>query len=732
MTHQVTHQRRPKVTVIIASHQGQAHVGDALESLVTQRLDARLFETVLVVNGEPDRTCEIVDEIRLRSPQHQIRLVHTAHASASNARNIGLRVATGEYITFMDDDDRVSPDYLSSLLDAAAPGIVPVAFMADVVEGDDAAQSELDASHYFTGPLLAYAGEVVPAEKVASALSANVCKLIPVSVARQVTYRTNLRSGEDFVYWTENFARSRFCFRVLDADSRAIYYRTVRPSSVSRQPTSYDFNVSQRLECIEALSSLDDSHHKFVRAVVRGKITAQVGHVRNYLACHPDRREDVLADIRSRNLPWFPYASLNRNTARELAFLYCFVPYRDTSAFVSARRIRERGEVVDVIGNRLDKLRPTDEWSIDICHEYLDTVILTQTPQAMGNWRTIRLFVEAALAHADSLAATKGAYRTVYSRAMWPASHFAAAAYKVRHPDVHWIAEFSDPMLHDITGDVRSSPVEVDELSTYLQEALLREGHEISHDMSMWEWVELVAYGLADEIVFTNENQRRYMLSYASKPELASRAESVSRVAHHPTLPEEFYRRRRSDYPLADGLRHIAYFGAFYATRGVGEVMQALNALPPELRSRLRIHVFTDSTTETQAVVDDLGVTSEVAVNAYLPFLDFLNLTTRFDVLLVTDASTRDHHAVNPYLPSKLSDYRGSGRPIWSIVEEGSVLSSLPSTYKSLIGDVEEAAKVLREIAADTTQHLNSGTRRGESQRDVVGATASNAARGFD
>ena len=74
-----------------------------------------------------------------------------------------------------------------------------------------------------------------------------------------------------------------------------------------------------------------------------------------------------------------------------------------------------------------------------------------------------------------------------------------------------------------------------------------------------------------------------------------------------------------------------------------------------------------------------------------MPVLEFLNLTTQFDVLVVNDAATTAHHEVNPYLPSKVADYRGSGTPVWAICEPGSVLATLDFEHRSDLGDVEQA-----------------------------------------
>lgn len=687
------------VSVIIATYRGEPHLHRALNSLGAQTLPPKAFEILLVVNGPTGGVPAIIQEFRRRHPSHRVRTVYSSEAGASNARNIGLQSASGKFVTFMDDDDFVSPEYLAALRSAAVPGLVPVAFMVDVVDGADPSTMRLaDSPNYFTAALLEHAGEIVPGEHAAPALSANVAKLVPREVARSIQYRTELASGEDFVYWTELFARTRFSFRVVDAASDAIYYRTVRQGSVSRQVPSYEFSVAQRLACVKALSLIDQDD-PLVRKVVRGKVVAQVGHMNAYLKLHPQDRPQILRDIRSQDLAWFPYDALNRGTARDLAMLYCFTPYRDTSALVAARRIRDRGIPIDVISNRLDKLRESDEWSRQIAQEYIDGVLELSAPQAMGNWRCISAYATQAASAASEAQIVKGPYRSVYSRAMWPASHFAAALHKARYPDTSWIAEFSDPMLRDIHGDERPDEMTSDSVTDELTKAVEKAGWRPPTRMNLWEWSEVLAYALADEVVFTNANQREYMLSYNADPELTDRAMQVSRISHHPTLPREFYHQNPAEYHLEEGLRHIGYFGAFYATRALSEVIEALRQAGDHVRSRIRVHIFTGNVDQASAQIAAAGLEKIVTVREYLPFLQFLHMTTKFDVLLVNDAATARHHPINPYLPSKLSDYLGSGSPIWSVVEPGSALNQIATTYRSTLGDVDEAGVVLAQIA---------------------------------
>lgn len=706
------------VSVVLATHLGENRITRALESLVRQTLAPDRFEVVMVLNGPPCGTDVLVAAFRERHPAHQLRLVTTSQAGASNARNIGVMSARGTHLTFMDDDDYLSPEYLDVLLSGAEHGVVPVAFIADVTEGEEIEQLAGVPSNYVNDKLLPFAGQTVPAEAVATILSPNVAKLVPTSVARAVAYSSSLRSGEDFVYWTQIYALTRFMARVPETSSNAFYFRTVRDGSVSRQVPTYDFLVTQRLDCIEELSRIPEGD-PVVDRVVRGKMATQAQQIGAFLRENPKRRAEIVAEVRRRDLSRFPYKELARGSARDLALLYCFAPYQDTSALVASRRIREQGDVVDVITNRLDKVRQIDDWSLEITEGYVDQLRTVRTPQYMGAWGAIRQFVEAALGEIADLETNKGPYRSVYSRAMWPASHFAAAAYKIFNRRTHWRAEFSDPMLHDIKGQVRQNLVEDDELIRILKDAVLSSGHCLPESDNMWEWVEWIAYALADEIVFTNENQRDYMLNYCSDSDLSRRALSVSRVAHHPTLPAAFYQRKLSDYRLDPDVKNIAYFGVFYATRGIAEVTEAMQHLSATERSAIHLHIFTDKPAECEAELLAHGLGESITVNPFVPFLEFLNLTTRFDVLLVNDAATTEHHPINPYLPSKLSDYRGSGRMIWSIVEPGSVLSRVPTALQSELGDVDGARRVLGEIARLDTG-VSSAHRDAASERARV------------
>ncbi|MFL0425810.1 hypothetical protein ACH0AC_08525 [Micrococcus luteus] len=95
------------------------------------------------------------------------------------------------------------------------------------------------------------------------------------------------------------------------------------------------------------------------------------------------------------------------------------------------------------------------------------------------------------------------------------------------------------------------------------------------------------------------------------------------------------------------------------------------------------------------------GIEHLVSFHPSLPFLEFLAATDAFDLLVVRDAATSGHHAVNPYLPSKWSDYSGSSAATWAIVEEGSSMWVMGPALQSPLDDVAAAREILWTAVED-------------------------------
>ena len=99
------------ISIIMLTYNREALVSRAIESILAQTY--RDFEFLIVDNGSSDKSGEIADTYAARDPR--VRVIHRERGSIGAGRNTGLDAARGEYITFIDDDDWVEPDFLAFL-----------------------------------------------------------------------------------------------------------------------------------------------------------------------------------------------------------------------------------------------------------------------------------------------------------------------------------------------------------------------------------------------------------------------------------------------------------------------------------------------------------------------------------------------------------------------------------------------------------------------------------------
>jgi len=122
----------PLVSVVIPTHDRSDVIGRAVASVLAQ--DQRDLEVVVVDDASTDDTATVVGA--LTDPR--VRYVASDRVGAAEARNVGARAARGRWLTFLDSDDTVTADWISSLLAAAAPGAALVSCgYAERLEGSD-------------------------------------------------------------------------------------------------------------------------------------------------------------------------------------------------------------------------------------------------------------------------------------------------------------------------------------------------------------------------------------------------------------------------------------------------------------------------------------------------------------------------------------------------------------------------------------------------------------------
>ncbi|MHC4051688.1 glycosyltransferase [Bradyrhizobium sp. 25ACV] len=192
------------VSVVIPAKNVAAYVGETLTSALAQ---GEVSEVIVVDDGSTDNTTGVVRGIR----DPRLRLITNDSAGVSAARNLGARYARGDWLLFLDADDRLRPGAVAALLEAArgAPQAV-------LVYGD---YNTIDSEGHQIGRRGLLKGRRKPSGDVLTRLAAgNFIVNGGIALARAEAFRaiggfdTSLRYCEDWHCWCRLAAIGEFEF----------------------------------------------------------------------------------------------------------------------------------------------------------------------------------------------------------------------------------------------------------------------------------------------------------------------------------------------------------------------------------------------------------------------------------------------------------------------------------------------------------------------------------------
>lgn len=106
---------QPLVSIILPVYNAQSHLARCVGSICAQTY--RNIEIIILNDGSKDQSLPVCEEFRQKDPR--ILLVDKANSGVSDTRNLGLKLASGKYVEFVDSDDYLDPDFTQRLVAAA-------------------------------------------------------------------------------------------------------------------------------------------------------------------------------------------------------------------------------------------------------------------------------------------------------------------------------------------------------------------------------------------------------------------------------------------------------------------------------------------------------------------------------------------------------------------------------------------------------------------------------------
>lgn len=97
-----------KISIILTTYNVELYIEECIDSIINQTF--KNFELIIIDDGSTDRTIEII-----KNKYSNLRLIENIHLGVAKQRNLGIELASGEYICFLDSDDHFESNMLEKL-----------------------------------------------------------------------------------------------------------------------------------------------------------------------------------------------------------------------------------------------------------------------------------------------------------------------------------------------------------------------------------------------------------------------------------------------------------------------------------------------------------------------------------------------------------------------------------------------------------------------------------------
>jgi len=223
-----------KISVIVPVYNVEAYLERCVESILQQTYAH--FELILINDGSTDSSGQICDH--LASQYENIKVYHIENAGVSNARNMGIQLATGSWVTFIDSDDFVTQDYLATLA-SAAEGLNVGFVIAPLHHIKNGIVTDIPPH---SGKTELWSTEETMKELLMTTRTSffPVAKLFKRNLLADEKFNTNYHLAEDALFLTELLLKTRCSSVFID---KPVYYYDHREGSATTSVNQHVFDT---------------------------------------------------------------------------------------------------------------------------------------------------------------------------------------------------------------------------------------------------------------------------------------------------------------------------------------------------------------------------------------------------------------------------------------------------------------------------------------------------------
>lgn len=258
------------VAVLIPTYRPGNYLQCCLQSIDRQTLDRNKFKVYIVLNGPKAEFEQYILNI-LNGISFKYEYVYLEQAGVSNARNKLIDISTESFITFIDDDDFISENYLQSLLNVTSEFDMGVSDIRNFTLKNENFKKANISRGYSNNKKIERVNL-----KTRKFYSDSCAKMMHRNMIKNVWFDTKLKIGEDSLFMAKV---SRNIKNVVKSGDNVFYYVRIRQGSASRSHIDKVELIKRTFYLCKEYSKLlfDSRYHKLF---ILSRIAATLIHLK--------------------------------------------------------------------------------------------------------------------------------------------------------------------------------------------------------------------------------------------------------------------------------------------------------------------------------------------------------------------------------------------------------------------------------------------------------------------
>lgn len=366
-----------------------------------------------------------------------------------------------------------------------------------------------------------------------------------------------------------------------------------------------------------------------------------------------------------------------------------FVPTNDTVTLLCYKHLRLLDHQYDVLAlkDKFDKslikqLENDDnfaKFNLEYCGNYSDIVMNMQNKNIFKGIFNMFLYLKTCFKKAK-----ENQYAILYTSSIPCFTHLAGYLIKKKYPQIKWVASFSDPIY--------KSPYKKDP-ETFKNYNLLE---KIGFYVYIWIYMnsifEKTAMKYADQIIMISEQQKAYMCQ--------NYQQDYREKCH--VVPLNYIEAWQKD--IKHDNKHLqpyqaVHMGRIYGLRKINNFLEALKQLKEELKTKVIFHQYGEIPRNDLKKIKEYGLEDIFIVHDKVSYDQAQEIQLKGDILLLFDTIMQGDN--QPYLPSKITEYMLTNKPILATCKANSPSYELLKQDNYVGNEIEEIKTNLKHIISN-------------------------------